>query len=57
MRRPTRHDPAARSLTVYRWTAKGHPVELTAAGDDAVRPAPFDALEVRAADLLVEEDE
>ncbi len=50
-------DPAARALTVYRWTASGYLVALTAAGDDVVKPPPFETVEVCVADLLVEEDE
>jgi Uma2 family endonuclease len=48
-------DPAARSLIVYRWTEAGYLVALTGAGDDVVRPPPFDGVEVHVADLLVDE--
>jgi Uma2 family endonuclease len=50
-------DPGARSLTVYRWTESGYLVALTGAGDDVVRPPPFEVVEVKVADLLVEVDE
>ncbi|MBV9947284.1 MAG: Uma2 family endonuclease [Myxococcales bacterium] len=50
-------DPAARSLTVYRWTESGYLVALTGAGEDVVRASPFEAVEVKVADLLGDEDE
>jgi Uma2 family endonuclease len=50
-------DPEARSLTVYRWTDSGYLVALTGAGDEVVRPPPFEAVEVKVADLLADEEE
>ena len=50
-------DAEARSLTVYRWTDSGYLVAVTGASDDVVRPPPFEAVEVRVADLLGDEEE
>jgi hypothetical protein len=42
---------------VYRWTDSGYLVALTGAGDDVVRPPPFEGVEVKVADLLADEEE
>jgi Uma2 family endonuclease len=49
-------DPERRTLTVYRWQPNGYLVALQAAADERVRPEPFDAIEVRVAELFGDEE-
>lgn len=50
-------DPDAEALGVYRWTADGYLLVLTAEGRERVRAEPFDAVEFSVHSLLAGDDE
>jgi Uma2 family endonuclease len=45
-------DPESEALAVYRWTADGYLLVLTAEGSERVRAEPFDAVELSPRDLV-----
>lgn len=45
-------DPDAEALAVYRWTAEGYLIVLTAEGSERVRAEPFEAVELSVHSLL-----
>lgn len=49
-------DPAARTLTVYRWQAEGYLAVLSATPPERVRAEPFDAIELSVAAMFGDED-
>lgn len=48
-------DPVAEALVVYRWTAEGYLLVLTAEGSERVRAEPFDAVELAVRELVAGE--
>ena len=51
-------DPDIEALAVYRWTADGYLLVLTAQGTERIRAEPFDAVELSVHDLIAgDEDE
>lgn len=49
-------DPEAEGLAIYRWTAEGYLLVLTAEGRERIRGEPFDAVEFSVHGLLADDD-